>query len=250
MESFLHKHYKNNLLCKGMKILSCGQILTVIDFETEVDLKKYFSLNWDKSIIVDILAKTEKGYIAIEIYNTNAKLWETLYPYYNDISDKVINFFEVKINDTVNIQPEWKDRKLLLKELDNSEYIDMKQMIGEFYFGVNSKPYKVNDNLYQIKCVHRQTAYSKYSKLITMQFDLHNKYITENRLFNCFGDLKNMVKSTFTYLPISENLYQCVSFYNPKNTGFSKYDQEMIGKIRRQLENMKPQNKIIYARKN
>lgn len=250
MESFLHKHYKEHLLCKGMKILSCGEVLTVLDFETEVNLKKYFDLNWDKSIIVDILAKTDKGYVAIEVYNTNAKLWETLYPYYDDISDKVINFFEVKVSDVVNVLPVWRDRKLLLKESDHREFIDMNQKTGDFYFGVNSKPYKVNDNLYQIKCVHRLTTYSKYSEIVTMQFDLSNKYITENRLFNCFGNVPGIVKSNFTYLQISENLYQCISFYNPKKTGYSKYDQEMIMKIRRQLENMKPQNKIVYARKN
>ena len=73
MESFLHKHYKENLICKGMKILSCGEILTITDFETEVDLKQKFNMTWNKSIVVDILAETNKGYLAIEIFNNSGR---------------------------------------------------------------------------------------------------------------------------------------------------------------------------------
>jgi len=248
LESELHKHYKNNLLCKGMQILSCGELLTILDFETEVNLNKKFNTNWNKNIIVDILAKTNKGYIVIEIYKTNPKLWAELADYYNYIADQVINLFEVKVSNIVNQLPIWKDRKLLLKEDNRTELYDSKVLIGDFYFGINSKPYRVNDTIYQIKCVERCSPYSKYSNIVTIQFDLANKYITEKRLYSCFGNITGLIKSQFNYIRISDKLYQCVSFYNPHNTGFSKYDQKMIQKIRKQLENMKPQNKIIYAK--
>ena len=80
-----------------------------------------------------------------------------------------------------------------------------------------------------------KTDNSKYSEIITMQFDLENKYITEKRLYGCFGNITGLVKSQFHYIRISNRLFQCVSFYNPRNTGFSKYDQPMILKIRKQL---------------
>lgn len=249
MESFLHKHYKNNLICEGMQILSCGDLLTITAVETEVDLRKKFDTSWERSIIVDILAQTNKGYIAIEIYNTNPKLWAALSHYYKDISGKVVNFFEVKICNVANQPPVWRDRKLLLKE-SSTEYHDENTQVGDFYFGPNSKPFKVNDKLYQVKCVHRHHTYSKYSDIVTVQFDIGNKYITEKRLYGCFGDISGMVKSQLNYIKITDKLYQCISFYNPRNTGTGKYDQEMLSKIRRQLENMKPQNKIVYARSN
>ena len=250
MESKLHKHFKNNLICKGMKILSCGKLLTIEDFSTEVNLNKYFNTDWNKTIIVDILAKTNKGYIAIEIYNTSPKVWSDLSYYYNELSDKIINFFEVKVYDTANMSPEWKDKQLLLKENCEIEFIDKNTFIGDFYFGSNSKPFKVNNTLYQVKCVHRESTYSKYTNIITMQFDMSNKYITEKRIFTCFGAITGLVKSEFKYIRISDKLYQCVSFYNPRNTGYSKYDQTTISKIRRQLDKMKPQSKIVYARSN
>lgn len=249
MESFLHKHYKENLICKGMKILSCGEILTITDFETEVDLKQKFNMTWNKSIVVDILAETNKGYLAIEIFNTHPKLWAELYSYYNEISKHVVNFFEVKVSDVVNQLPVWKDRKLLLKE-SSTEFLDANTLIGDFYFGKNSKPFKVNDSLFQVKCVHRETPSSKYTHIVTMQFDLENKYITEKRLYECFGNITGIAKGQFKYLQITDKLYQCVSFYNPKNIGFGKYDQEMLSRIRLQLENMKEQTKIVYARSN
>ena len=248
MGSIIHKHYKNNLICSGMQLLSCGELLTIIDFETEVDLKRKFNTTWDKTIIVDILAKTNKGYVAIEIYNTNPKLWAELSKYYSDILTQVINFFEVKVSKIANQPFIWKDKALLLKEENNTELFNNNILIGDFYFGLNSKPYKVNDNIYQIKCVFRHTTYSKYSGIITMQFDLSNKYITEKRLYECFGNNNDLLKSQFNYIKISENLYQCISFYNSKKTGYSKYDQQMIQKIRKQLDNMKPQNKIVYAK--
>lgn len=231
-----------------MQILSCGKLVTILDFETEVNLKEKFNTSWNKSIIVDILARTDKGYIVIEIYHTNPKLWETLIDYYKDISDYVINLFEVKVSNIVNQLPIWRDRELLLKEDQNAEFFNSHTLVGDFYFGSNSKPYKVNDTTYQIKCVSRLQTYSKYSNIVTMQFDLENKYITEKRLYGCFGNITGLIKGQFNYIKISDKLYQCVSFYNPKNTGFSKYDQPMIQKIRKQLDNMKLQNKIVYAK--
>jgi len=248
MESFLHKHYKNNLLCIGMQLLSNGEILTASNIETEVDLAKKFNMNWDKRIVVDILAETDKGYIAIEIYNTNPKLWADLAPYYNEISNNVVNFFEVKISQLANMLPLWRDRQLLLQE-SSVERWSCYTEIGDFYFGPNSKPFKVNDQLYQVKCVFRHSPSSKYSNVATLQFDLENKYITEKRLYGCFGNITGLMKSECTYIRISDGLYQCISFYNPQNIGGGKYDQEMLSKIRRQLENMKLQDKIIYPRR-
>lgn len=248
MESIIHKHYKNNLICNGMQLLSCGDLLTIVEFETEVDLKRKFNMNWDKTIIVDILAKTNKGYVVIEIYDTNPKLWAKLSKYYSDLSKQIINFFEVKVSKVANQMPMWKDKALLLKEENNIDLFINNVSVGDFYFGLNSKPYKVNNNLYQVKCVHRYTAYSKYSNIVTMQFDLSNKYITEKRLHECFGNNNDLLKSQFNYVKISESLYQCISFYNPKKTGYSKYDQQMINKIKKQLDNMKVQNKIVYAK--
>ena len=248
MESKIHKHYKNNFVMAGMQILSCGKLLSIIGVETEVDLREKFHTDWDRKIIVDILAETQSGYIAIEIYNTNPKLWAELSEYYSSISDRVINLFEVKITNTVNQSLIWRDRELLLKEDFKNDLYSRNLEIGDFYFGANSKPFKVNEKIYQVKCVSRDTPYSKYSEIITMQFDLENKYITEKRLYGCFGNITGLVKSQFHYIRISNRLFQCVSFYNPRNTGFSKYDQPMILKIRKQLENMNPQNKIVYAK--
>ena len=245
MESLIHKHYKEHLLCSGMKILSCGKVLEILNFETEVNLNKKFNTSWDKRITVDILAETSAGYIAIEIYKTNPKLWAQLSAYYDDISDKIINFFEVKVFDSVTMSPVWRDRKLLLKEELSSDYY-YRSTVGDFYFNENSKPYKVNDNLYQVKCVHRY--YRDDAAVVTLQFNLQMKYFTEKRILECFSNIKDIVKCQAQFLMISDDLYECVSFYNPKHLRFDRYDQVMINKIRNKLLKMKKQNKIKYAK--
>lgn len=245
MESLIHKHYKEHLICPGMKILSFGQSLTINSVETEVCLNKKFNTNWDKRIVVDILANTDQGYIAIEIYKTNPKLWAELFMYYDDISDKVINFFEVRVSEYATLPPVWVDRKMLLKE--DSSY-DYEYMIhsGDFYFGANSRPYKVNKNLYQVKCVHRFRQDD--SSIVTLQFNLQQKYFTEKRILECFSDIQDVVSCNAKYRQITENLYECISFYNPKRPTGYRCKAGMTNKIRNKLLKMSKQNKIIYAK--
>ena len=245
MESKIHKHYKEHLICPGMTILSSGQLLTINDVETEVCLNKKFNTNWNKRIVVDILASTNKGFVAIEVYKTNPKLWATLSEYYDDISDKVINFFEVRVFQQVNLPPIWKDRKLLLKEDPSYDY-EYSIRSGDFYFGTNSQPYKVNENLYQVKCVHRFRHDD--STVVTLQFNLQQKYFTEKRIVECFSNIQDIVSCTAKYKQITENLYECISFYNPKRPNGYRCAAGMTNKIRNKLLKMKKQNKIIYAK--
>lgn len=242
MESLIHNHYKNNLVIPGMKFYINGEYIEVLNVETEVNLNKKFNKEWDKTIIVDILATTELGYIVIEINYTHAKDWEDLIKYYSEIN--LIEVYEVIISEDPIIPPIWKSMNKLLKiekEIPNDKYVEN----GLFYFGPNSKLYKVNENTYQVKCIYRLQHTGSQTRIVTLEFDLSDKFITKNRLQRCFGNITNMVQSKVDFIRISEKLYLCKSFFDPKISKPGKYDSKIYSNILQKLINMKPQQKMV-----
>lgn len=113
-----------------MKFYINGEYVEVLNVETEVNLNKKFNKEWDKIIIVDILATTAIGYIVVEINYTHAKDWEDLIKYYSELN--LIEVYEVIISEDPIIAPVWKSMNELLKR--SKEKFQIINMLKVVYF--------------------------------------------------------------------------------------------------------------------
>ncbi len=241
-ESYSHKYFKDNLVKIEDTIQVSGNDYKILSIDKEVDLGKFFKVKFDKKIIVDLLINTSGGYVVIEILYTHGRCWTELKPYFDKLN--LLEVFEVSVPRDIRGCPTWTNfNKLLINE--SVVVRDNYPEYGEFYFGRNSLPFKVDDNSYQIKCMHPNFHTSKQFKTITLQFDLNDKYITEDRILNNFKTDYMLISKVTYYYTNKQNLYFVKSFYNPKIVRPDKYNAETMRKVLDRLNKLTVQTSKI-----
>jgi hypothetical protein len=117
-----------------------------------------------------------------------------------------------------------------------SESIDY----GLFYFGKNSIPYKVNDSIYQIKCLERIYPTTEDFRCVYLQFTLNDNLTLE--MLNEFRT-EYMKVSKISYLTTCSDVFVVKNFEKPKIVKQNKYDATLMNRVFYRLNNLKVQTK-------
>lgn len=258
MEDLIYNHYKNNLVIPGMKICTnddeesvrIQEYVTVLNVEIDVSINKKFNKNLEKDIIIDILVETELGYIAIfikinSIFGNSGKFFTDNYKELN-----IFSIYYIDINDYINKGVKWEKLNKMLKiekKLPNGTFVEY----GMFYFGKNSKPYKVDNYTYQVKCYYRENYNGTKVRIVTLEFDLSKKYISERRIHRCFDDINDVVQSDVSFGRLSENLFTCETFFDPIPYKLTTNKDNILfyKDIKTKLNKMKQQEKPVQLNK-
>lgn len=116
-----------------------------------------------------------------------------------------------------------------------------------FYFGQASKPFKVSDNTYQIKCLWREHETGKYFDIVYLQFEVRSTEQLERlNLFNT-----DFIK--YSYVEICSNqtppvLKATGKFTDPKIVYPTEYERPKLQTAWNKLKNMAHQKKVMKFR--
>jgi hypothetical protein len=268
-ESIFHKHWKENLFKAGMfvnigtKYSKSPENVEILEVLNEVSLCERYNKKWDNDIVVDVLLITEKGEIVVEINYKNAKDWDKLKPYYEQLN--LLRVYEVTVNKSINTPLKWfclgeeelikkdieyrhnlqKEKEKLIKqkkkekkklELDLEEM--RKQSIKDalengtykkikMLFNFKNTLQKINDKNYVITCLYEINDF-KYEK-ITLKFDLSRFKIKEDK-FNKNFKVSSGIKSCSIIInaKATGNSYDVLFLVDPK---FEKYDKRLFAQL-------------------
>lgn len=233
-ESYIHKYYKEHLFLPGITIYTKEGIATIEKVLTEEWLNNRYDIakTWDKKIRPDVILETDKGDVIVELCKTNAKKWEDLIYYYDQLEHDVCEIFELYINSinsftwiTYNeIKSEIKRQR---KEKEQKELLSKKKLevvldaiknreSGKsfFYFDRNIKPCAF-DGFVQIVGA---TKVASTFKIVYLRI----KYKSEedkNNIINSFynDDHKYLSKAWIEYQYIDPNQHTA-PYYRYNNT--------------------------------
>lgn len=121
----------------------------------------------------------------------------------------------------------------------------MKDLIsyGLFYFGKNSIPYKVNDSIYQIKCLQRIYPTTEDFRCVYLQFTLSDNNDLTLEMLNEF-QTEYIKVSKVSYLATCKNVIIVKKFEKPKIVKQNRYDAILMNRVFYRLNNLKVQTKI------
>lgn len=112
---------------------------------------------------------------------------------------------------------------------------------GLFYFGKNSIPYKVNDSIYQIKCLQRIYHTTGDFRCVYLQFRL-----SDNLTLEMLNEFKTeyMKVAKISYLISCNDVLVVDKSDKPKMVKQNKYDATLMNRVFYRLSRLKVQTKI------
>lgn len=114
---------------------------------------------------------------------------------------------------------------------------------GLFYFGKNSIPYKVNDSIYQIKCLQRIYPTTEDFRCVYLQFTLSDNNDLTLEMLNEF-QTEYIKVSKVSYLTTCKNVIIVKEFERPKIVKQNRYDATLMNRVFYRLNNLKVQTKV------
>lgn len=115
---------------------------------------------------------------------------------------------------------------------------------GTAYFGINSIPIHVENNVYQIKCMCSKSYNHSEYEMKYLQFDLDNTNITLDFL-NCLKNSYIKEMNFSGYKADNNNVYIVDKCDKPKNKKPCGYNAKQIHSLFIRLSKLKPQKKPI-----
>lgn len=114
---------------------------------------------------------------------------------------------------------------------------------GWFYFGKNSIPYKVNDSIYQIKCLQRIYPTTKDFRCVYLQFEISDNSDLTLEMLNEF-QTEYIKVSKISYLTTCKNVIIVKKFERPEIVKQNRYDATLMNRVFYRLNNLKVQTKV------
>ena len=209
-ESILHKHWKKNLFKVGMCInienkYAKPDEVEILEILNEVSLNKRYNKQWETDIIVDILLVTEKGDIVVEIDYKNAKDWDILKPFYDELS--LLRVYEVTIGKSVNTKFKWfelyEEERVdhMLEDMDTKAIAKArikKPHDYKIYIYNKTKIKKEDNNTYLITCLCEISRDKEKYKKINLRLNLDILNTTYDRINYNFNISRNIGCLTVT----------------------------------------------------
>lgn len=112
---------------------------------------------------------------------------------------------------------------------------------GLFYFGKNSIPYKVNDSIYQIKCLQRIYPTTEDFRCVYLQFALSDS-LTLEMLNECRTEYMKVAK--ISYLTSCRDVLLVEKFGEPEIVKQNRYDATLMNRVFYRLNHLKEQTKV------
>ena len=116
---------------------------------------------------------------------------------------------------------------------------------GYFYLGACSKPLKITDGVYQMRCYKRRTETSKYFDIVTVQLEVNEKTPIEE--FET-----TWVKKCETLVDIQKSIplefYVIHDYLSPQELALPKYNQDMWLRVVRKLCKYKPLTRRVKGK--
>lgn len=111
------------------------------------------------------------------------------------------------------------------------------------YTGLNSKPFKISDSVYQLKCYSAAPYYSTDNfHIVYLEFDLNKLNVLEEDFLKLFIS-PYILEFTISYEDFSNTIEDVIKYENPKIYLPDKYTGSRYTKLFRKLQTIKPQDK-------
>lgn len=112
------------------------------------------------------------------------------------------------------------------------------------YAGLNSKPFKISDSVYQLKCYSAAPYYSTDNfYIVYLEFNLNKLKVLEEDFLKLFTS-PYVLEFAISYEYHSEDIEIVSGYENPKIYLPNKHTGSRYTKLFRKLQAMKPQEKV------